>query len=295
MHPAEKLIEFARKHLGRLDRQLEIVLELGDVDAVHDFRVASRRLSEPLVVIAHWACPRRVPRLKRRLRRLRRALRRVRDLDVLHESFGSAATRPQLDAADRNRLDDLLMNARREALAIGRQKLLAGNPRKVQTDLSELLDKFRSCAASAGRAVATECETLWRRRADDLLAQQPIDDPTTDLHQCRILLKRLRYSTELRRRIADQPRGPLIDALVAMQDLLGGWNDHLFAVTQLSRFAVDATILPRCASFGAGVLLCAAARARMADTARCEALARWPQLCSTIHAEFADIGKPALA
>jgi len=293
MQRTDRLIEFITKQLARLDKHFDAVQERGDVDAVHDFRVASRRLREPLDIMAHWTPRRRVTRVARRLRRMRRAVSTVRDLDVLFESLADRTTSPRIDAADRERLEALLTSRRRHALAKARNTLLTHKPHKVQEQVPELIAIFRERIAGEHDAVANAMDEQWRQRASAIMARHPQDDATTDLHECRVLLKKLRYSTELLRRMQDRQRGPFLDALVSMQDLLGAWNDHLFAAGELARLATREKILARHSRLSAGLLNGAAARAALAEALRREVLSAWPMLRRAIETESGSSAVPA--
>ena len=59
----------------------------GDAEAVHDLRVASRRLSEPLLVLEGSVPGRTIMKNRRELGDWRRTFRRVRDLDVLIDNI----------------------------------------------------------------------------------------------------------------------------------------------------------------------------------------------------------------
>ncbi|MCB9850328.1 MAG: CHAD domain-containing protein [Phycisphaerales bacterium] len=287
MERIERLNRFTRKHLARLSKHLEGVLERGDVDAIHDFRVASRRLQEPLQVMALNVSPQRCKRVQRRLKRLRKSLSLVRDLDVLQESLGEGPTGPGLGTADRSLLDEMLLKARRQALTEASQALVAGKPEKVPCKLGELIAALDELAPEKDEQVYGDAVAMWRRRAEALLAERPTTGVETDLHACRILLKKLRYSTELLRLMQGRERGEFVAAIVAMQDRLGAWNDHLFATAELSRIATQHDVIARSAEFTAAVLTCAAARARLAHAMRRDAVEAWPSFRATVEKELA--------
>lgn len=282
----DRLIEFTRKQLGRLDKYLDAVHERGDEDAVHDLRVASRRLQEPLQTMAHWTSRRAATRLQKRLKRLRQALREVRDLDVFFQSLGEPATTPQLDPAGRDQLEQQLIARRRRKLAKARSKLLDAKPQQVQEQADDLIAVFRNRSAEEPAAVLDAVGAQWRQRVSAVVTQRPTASGV-DFHVCRIQLKKLRYTTELLRRMEDRKKGNFVDELAAMQDLLGRWNDHLYAVTELTRCATRRKLLSDSARFCAGLLRCAAERAEQAEAARSEALVRWKPLIQVIETEGA--------
>jgi CHAD domain-containing protein len=301
MHASDQLIQFAEKHLARLAKHLHAVRASGDVDAVHDFRVASRRLQEPLEVIAR--CPalagakpvRRIPAIQRRLKRVRRTLSPVRDLDVLTLSLGDGPAAPGLTDRQFAQLTQLLADARADALEHGCRKLDRRKPEKAADQIHDVLAALRDQAEASDDPLHDHARAMWQVRAEALLANRPEDDPSTDLHACRVALKKVRYSTELLRQIEGSDRDGFDHALIAMQDLLGGWNDHLYATSRLSATAGDSTILARDAGFAASVLTCATARARLADAQRREAVAKWPAFRTTVERQLETIHASARA
>src|SRR5262245_5105133 len=76
---------------------LRQALDTGDVDAVHDLRVASRRMSEPLLVLEENLPAGQIRAIRKSLRRFRQEFRKIRDLDVLIEVLTDAAA---ADACD---------------------------------------------------------------------------------------------------------------------------------------------------------------------------------------------------
>src|SRR5438132_541848 len=94
---AANLLEYTEKQLKRLTSKSEKLCESGEVDAVHDLRVASRRLVAPLRIMADYIGDKRVREIIRDLRKLRGAFRDTRDLDVVQSSLvrpGSSSLDP---------------------------------------------------------------------------------------------------------------------------------------------------------------------------------------------------------
>ena len=82
--------------LKQLDRFMSLepkVLRGDDPDAIHDIRVASRRLQQVLDLICPPPPPREIRKLRRRIRRTRRALSMVRNCDVLLDLVSSTLAR----------------------------------------------------------------------------------------------------------------------------------------------------------------------------------------------------------
>ena len=78
-----KVRKLALRHLNRFVSLEAKVLKGDDPDAIHDMRVASRRLQQVLDLIFPNPLPREARRLRRKIRRCRRALGDVRNCDVL--------------------------------------------------------------------------------------------------------------------------------------------------------------------------------------------------------------------
>lgn len=79
----KKVRKLALKQLDRFMSLEPKVLRGDDPDAIHDIRVASRRLQQVLDLICPPPPPREIRKLRRRIRRTRRALSVVRNCDVL--------------------------------------------------------------------------------------------------------------------------------------------------------------------------------------------------------------------
>ncbi len=285
----DDFITFARKHLRRLDRNLRLLGGTDTVEPIHDFRVASRRLQEPMAIMGPWLGRKAVKRHVKRLKRVRRALRDVRDIDVLRASFEVDATRPNLTAPDAQRLHELIRAIRTDALASGLEKLDDARPQKVIDELDACLADFAKQAAGESAAVHGVAREQWRTNAGKVLEQQPTEDPDADLHACRIRIKHLRYSTELLRPMEGEAMAELVAACKAMQDALGRWNDHQFAVMRLTALATEEAQLARRADWSAAVLRCAADRAQLAQADRVAALQAWPALREAIESALAGV------
>jgi CHAD domain-containing protein len=88
-----KLRALALRELDRFIGLEPKVLRGKDPEAIHDMRVASRRLQQVLDLIYPPPGPREVRRLRRRIKRCRRALGEVRNCDVLLERVEKAVAK----------------------------------------------------------------------------------------------------------------------------------------------------------------------------------------------------------
>jgi CHAD domain-containing protein len=213
-----------------------------DPEAVHQARVATRRLRSDLrtfrsLVDEQWANA-----LRDELRWLGDVLGVVRDADVLIERLETkVAALPQVDRigaeqiidrlrADRERARDQLLRALRSErydLLLDRLVAAAQRPR--------LLLRIDHDDASVLRALVRR---PWKRLQDAVDALPP-DPPDTDLHQVRIKAKRARYATEAVELAFGKPARAFARALVRVQDVLGDHQDAVIAEEWLRRTATE--------------------------------------------------------
>jgi len=206
----------------------------GDVGAVHQTRVATRRLRESLPVVAKGATRRK---LGKSARRMTRALGPVRELDV------TLATLDEL-RADRTLPRDAI--ARLRALMAQERRSLQQHMRERLRSTS--LEKRRDRAAAAARKAlsregATGRERPWLVRSAERCARRAVRLRAAieraaglylpdRLHAVRIALKKLRYALELASDLSSSPSGPRsrraaarVRTLRQTQDVLGRMHD----------------------------------------------------------------------
>jgi CHAD domain-containing protein len=197
-----------------------------DTEALHDFRVAIRRLR--VTVRAYPGLHERVSRRRRRrLRRLVRATNPARDAEVQLAWFVERS--PRFTPAERAGLGPLrarLRARRRRVMAAAREELQE-RFEKLERKLRHRLTAVRSDAASheapfravAGATLARHASDLARRLSE----ASPSADPA-ELHATRIAAKRLRYLLEpVQSGLADG--ATLVRRLKDLQDLFGALTD----------------------------------------------------------------------
>jgi CHAD domain-containing protein len=208
----------------------------GDADALHDVRVATRRLREALRLAAGHARERH--RLRQRLRRLTRALGPVREIDVSRNVLASlAAARPdlakalarvdarltELGAARRARFRTRMDEIDVAALVVRISRHLA----RVKGDraVPSALDRGRLAALVAERV---DCAAKAAEAAGAMYAPER-------LHDVRIATKKLRYALEIARQVRVADTADAISRLRACQDLLGELHDLQVVSAQVRR------------------------------------------------------------
>jgi len=203
-----------------------------DADAVHDMRVASRRLREAMRLLAPLYPARDFSRWYRRIRKVTRALGPVRDSDVFIEEFSRLV--PEFGEGGRRALAFLVghrAGRREHELEVLNGQLAALDLEQNRASLVRLAhavvgtpDAARPFADFAHAAIAERGATVLGAQTAALdernMAQQ---------HALRIDYKRLRYALEAFAPCYEEDFNELHETLVAFQDALGEMHDlHVF-------------------------------------------------------------------
>lgn len=238
--------------LERLVRQDPLLRLHPTADAVHDARVATRRLRSDLRTFAPLLDEAYARDLRERLRFLQDGFAAARDADVLLERIARHAE--LLASEDRERAAPIF-RALREARAAAYERMLAmlREPRyaALLRQLIELVESPR-CNALAGKrardAIPEILDDAWRalRKRVRRRARPPSD---RELHRIRIAGKRARYAAEAAAPVFGRRAKKLASALEAMQTTLGDQHDAVVACATLRAWADD-----RATAFAAGAL-----------------------------------------
>ena len=208
-----------------------------DTDALHDMRVATRRL-RAILRLFEDVLPEQGAALNEGLRWIARALGAVRDLDVQLEQVrtrletAEADTRAPLETlihllhqdrlAARRRLLEALDSDRYSGLVDGLVALLAGG----------MAHLARPARKSAFKAMPDLIRRRYRRvrRLGDALRDASAPE---EFHAVRIQCKRLRYALECAEPLYGKPVQTLIKRLAGVQDVLGQYQDTQVAVGRM--------------------------------------------------------------
>ena len=230
MRRVRKLVQTrAARMLGEISR----VRRTAGVDAIHDLRVATRRLQEALDFFEPCLPVRYRRRLARRARRIRRELGEIRTADVTLDLLAQLTRR--LPAGESRDLERLRIRLRAEArtpraAASGRKGLAVSGARKRSRLLLAHLDGAGSFAfLDRGRKIldARVGET------SSLIPPASTGDPEA-LHRLRIAVKRYRYALEILEQAGWEGSQRPIAAARAIQEELGRLHD-LDVLTDLIR------------------------------------------------------------
>ena len=225
--------DYALAHLCRLESLWSGVHD-GEIDAVHDARIATRRIRSALPFV--YTAP---PAVTDELRRIGRALGRVRELDATRELLttleGRASDAAAAIGVARHEVDGQLTRQRRRMV-----KKLKHRPRSIARAMAPGFSVGRF--SSLWRSWRHELRDAIQHAATD--AQAALDHATAvympnRAHAARIAVKKLRYLVEL-----GAATGAVDDAAVAglksAQDALGDLHD----MTMLGKM-VDQVQFPR--------------------------------------------------
>ncbi len=292
MSPINEVLAYARKQRARFKVNLERALATGDVEAVHDVRVASRRLHEFLKLMNKTPLAADAETVQKTLKKVRKTFRRVRDLDVFQASLAQPGSGP-LSGGDLTQLEITLTSRRSRDL-----DKAAARCRKIKAD--RLVQKIQKLSTEWARinsekvaSVAQRLGGIVDRRLAELLASDPRGAESTDLHVTRIRLKRFRYAAELLYRLQDRPDDELIQELASMQDMLGHWNDRLAAASRVSRIARRTENLAMQTAWSGRLFAYAATCLEAAEEDRRQIVESWPRLQAA--AERIAAGEPCYA
>lgn len=233
--------ELALAHLGRLMSLEPKVLRGDDPDAIHDMRVASRRLQQALDLLYLRPRPGEVRRCHRRMRRCRRALGEVRNCDVLLQRSEKLLARKR--------------TARREVWAAVRDYLVERRAQSFQKALRRLAqlnlavfylylnESLTSNGAApplpASQAIAAPVKAptepfhervvpalgrAWKGFENQVSISHR-DPRAPVIHQVRIATKRLRYLIEVIHEFNVSGSAEALAWLRRLQQHLGDWHD----------------------------------------------------------------------
>ena len=247
-----------------------------DPEAIHQARVATRRLRADLKTLGSLLHPTAVERIRSELRWVGELLGSVRDTDVLISRMQQEARRlrvkPEATSAivtelehDRARSHEALVDALASERYVALVQTLVGVA--DSPPLAEGLDGD----GRAGPTVRKLVRRSWRHlaRAVEQLGSDPAD---AALHEIRKRAKRARYAVELAVSALDADADVLADKLADLQDVLGDLQDAVVAEERLATLVRDGRLASG-AAFAAGELACTMGHAR-AD-ARDRWLAAW--------------------
>ena len=220
------------KNVQDLMAEQEGVREGADPEAVHQSRVASRRLRSGMVIFPECLPARRGRKWMKEIRSVTRALGEARDLDVQieflqeFEKHAGAAALPGLEAIVRHK-----KKAREEVQPSVVRWLKDLEEKGMLQEMERyLLDEVKRLDGANIRGEAAHASGLEHisARIRELLTREDCvtqREAIKEHHDMRIAVKRLRYSAEAFRPLFDDRLKDEIATLKGLQDMLGEMHD----------------------------------------------------------------------
>jgi CHAD domain-containing protein len=221
--------ELLKKRVKQFQHALN-ALESGEVRALHQARVASRRLRElaPLLQLDRS----KARKLRDRLRKITSRLGPVRELDVLLIQIDELHVAGRRGSSGLGRVGVRVAKARDEA----RKRLFAELPTSRMARFARKLDRIADAMGEAEHSSSKGVARSWRWAVDARVAKRArrLVEAIADagavylperLHSVRIELKKLRYAVELAAEAGGRRVDPDLPLLKRGQDLLGRLHD----------------------------------------------------------------------
>ena len=212
-----------------------------DIEALHDMRVATRRLRTAVSVFSA-ALPPELLAVRPDFGWVADVLGEVRDLDVQLEWLrGEAAASEGVDEVSLAPLVELLDGRREEA----RDRMLAAldSPRyaslvAVMTGMVRAGETTDVGSTPAARTMPDLLRRRWRRFNRVARALEP-DSNDDDFHDARLRAKRIRYATQYAADLYGGAARPFVAAMKRAQEQLGRRQDAVVALALLERTAAE--------------------------------------------------------
>jgi CHAD domain-containing protein len=237
-----KVRKLALRHLNRFVSLEPKVLKGDDPDAIHDMRVASRRLQQVLDLISPKPLPREVRRLKRKIRRCRGALGDLRNCDVLLQQVQGRLARKRCSHREAwTAVKQHLQERRSESFSRAVRKLSKVNLAIFYMRTKEILDRLKPTpdhdhgshplvqpdrpALEPFQVRLTQALADAWREFEKQVAASHEEMTAPSIHAARICAKRLRYLLEVANQFGIPGSSGALAWLRKIQDNLGDWHD----------------------------------------------------------------------
>jgi CHAD domain-containing protein len=233
----KKVRGLALRQLNRFMTYEARVLKDNNPDAIHDMRVASRRLQQVLDVLYSKPRPPDLRRLRRQIRRCRQVLGDVRNCDVLLDRVNRSLARKH--AARREAwtaVQHHLLMRRSESFRRAMRKFGKINLAILYVNLKEFLAHDKAHAAEHHHhgsppdppaflnQLTHALQSVWRAFEDQVTLSCHDSRPAV-IHGARLATKRLRYLVEVFHAFEVAGSAEVLAWLRRLQQQLGNWHD----------------------------------------------------------------------
>lgn len=238
---SRKIRELALRQLNRFIACEAKVLKGDNADAIHDMRVASRRLQQVLDLLYPKPRPAELRKMRAQIRRCRQVLGDVRNCDVLLAIAAKSLGRKRSARRDAWTAVQHFLTARRaENFSRAIRKLGKVNLAVFYLNLKQWLHREKSpdhsdghhhlhgaAEASAGPAadLGIALQFVWNRFEAQIEDTRHSSRPEV-IHGARIGAKRLRYLVEVFHELGVPGSAEVLAWLRELQNHLGDWHDR---------------------------------------------------------------------
>jgi len=233
----KKVRELALRQLNRFISYEAKVLKGDDAEAIHDMRVASRRLQQVLDLLYPKPRPQEFRPLRRQIRRCRQVLGDVRNCDVLLEFVGRSLGRKRSARREAwTAVQHFLLMRRSESFLRAMRKFGKINLAVFYVNLKEFLFHDKAHAhriehhahgaphLAFAKDLNIALESAWSGFEDHIADSHRNSRPEI-IHGARIATKRLRYLLEIFHEFGVAGSADALVWLRQLQKHLGDWHD----------------------------------------------------------------------
>jgi len=235
----EKVRELALRRLDRFLSYEAKVLKGDDAEAIHDMRVASRRLQQVVDLLHPKPRPPELCKLRRQIRRCRQALGDVRNCDVLLEMVQRSLGRKRSARREAwTAVQHYMLKRRSESFLRAMRKIGKINLPVFYGHMKEFLAQGRAHEHSGdhrhrGSAAVPPTfskhlnhalEAVWTAFGDQIALSHRDARPGV-IHGARIATKRLRYLLEVLHELNVAGSAEALGWLRQLQQQMGNWHD----------------------------------------------------------------------
>jgi CHAD domain-containing protein len=205
-----------------------------DIEALHDMRVASRRLREALEIFQFCFPPKTYDRLYARVRRITRALGQARNADVAVDYFAALLADRQ-DLIEQIALQDVLRRLAKQQAWLRKKmqdELDKAQPANLLPRFEKAFDNLAKIPASRQRGSRTAlllARRLFAQRLREVFACYRLIHGESDveaLHNLRMAVKKLRYALETLDFTAGENVKENLKFFKKLQTVLGDLHDR---------------------------------------------------------------------
>jgi CHAD domain-containing protein len=237
-------LDYLDELLDELHHSIPRAIREFDSDAIHDARVATRRLKAAMTLLEFVLTKERRDEFEKVLKKIRKRLGPLRDLDVMIERLGELSSHPAHGMAAKW-LGDHLKRERDETRNAAQKKGASADVlaklgawwhvREQISDAGEAVDSLLAQSLHLQLDAFAERAQAIVSKPESPASQSEKHDP----HQLRIAGKLLRYTLELAEAQGHDLPSTVLGGFKKMQEALGNWHDDVVLVQCAMQRSLD--------------------------------------------------------